>query len=122
MKSPVSLMPLKNWFGANKEMQISYFYQIVHENNPALKLTGQTLFPNWIKTLKNTNGNSDPPHGILNTGGTFYRTFNLDAAQTGDTGEPKFEDGSVLSSFGTGENLRTYTNRTGIAPVNPGWQ
>jgi hypothetical protein len=84
-------------------------------------LTGQTIFPNWIKTMK--EGSTD----IWDVGGSaaapFSAMFFISSTKSGDTGEPKFMDGTVLSSIGQPSFLKyTYTNRTGITPVYPNWQ
>jgi hypothetical protein len=120
MTAPVDLTPLRNWFAANRQINAETAFGYIHKNNPALKLTGQKIFPNWLKSMKNTNGN---PIIIENqVYSVLYQAFYLDAAQTGDTGEPQFEDGSVLSSMGTPpSNIYTYTNRTGIT-VSSNWK
>ncbi|MDR1437115.1 MAG: hypothetical protein LBI65_03245 [Candidatus Symbiothrix sp.] len=101
-------------------------------------MTGQILFPNWIKTMKLKQG--DKP--VWNVENAFYQTFLLANSQSGNS-EPRFEDGTtVLSSLGTpdidnviitydmdgGEiitttkNKGTYTNRGGITPIYNNWK
>jgi len=46
----------------------------------------------------------------------------MPSTKTGDTGEPRFEDGTVLSSIGApSSNRQTFTNRFGIWAVNSNW-
>ena len=92
--------------------------QDTHTNNTNLTLSGQIILPNWIKTA--TQQIATP---IWNASSAFYRTFYMPSTKTGDTGEPRFEDGTVLSSIGApSSNRQTFTNRSGIMPVNSNWQ
>jgi hypothetical protein len=89
----------------------------MHYDNLNLKLSGQRIFPDWIKTLKDSN--STP---VWNVQSAFWSMFALASAQSGDTGEPKFQDGTVLSSLGApNQNTKTYLNRTDIT-VNAQWK
>jgi len=114
LTSSIDLTPLSGWFSDNRDFNsASYFLASTHLDNPNLTLTGQTVLPNWIKTATQ---NGTP---VWNGTYTFYQTFYLPSAQGGDTGEPKFQDGTVLSSIGEPNSARqTYTNRTGISPLN----
>jgi hypothetical protein len=112
--TPIDITPLSGWFDANTSISnlASFLYE-AHCGNLALKLEGQKIFPNWIKTLKQ---GAIP---ILNVPEAFYYSFGCTASQAGDTEEPKFEDGTVLSSIGEPNSARgTYTHRTGITPLN----
>ena len=117
LTDPINLTSLSNWFGSNRSFVILYdFMASAHFNNPNLILSGQTIFPDWLKTATE---NGTP---IWNTR-AFSGTFYLPTAQGGDTGEPKFQDGTVLSSIGQpNTNNQTYTNRTGVTPVNTNWK
>jgi hypothetical protein len=87
----------------------------MHYGNSKLNLTGQKIFPNWIKTLK-VYGSS-----VVLASQAFQETFLCGSAKSDDTAEPAFEDGTPLSSIGEPNNARnTYKNRTGITPQNNG--
>gem|GEM_PF-1469207 len=118
LTDPIDLSPLSGWFSANRSFTaLSSLLQQTHSDNTNLNLTGQTILPNWIKTAKlNTTD-------IWQTTMSFHRTFYVSSTIAGDTGEIKFMDGTVLSSIGTPTtNKQTYTNRTGITPVNSNWK
>jgi len=114
--TPVNLTPLSGWFSNNRSFtSLDSFLSSTHSDNTNLTLNGQTIFPNWIKTA--TQGVTP----IWNV--SLSRIFYLSSTQGGDTGEVKFQDGTVLSSLGVPSlNRLTYTGRTGIAPVNINWQ
>ena len=118
LTTPINLTPLTNWFSSGRSfVNLSSFLDHTHHTNSSLTLSGQTIFPNWIKTA--TEGGTP----IWNVADTFAQTFNPSSTKAGDTGEPKFQDGSVLSSLGTPNvNRQTYTNRSGITPVNSNWK
>jgi hypothetical protein len=121
LTEPVDITHLSGWFSASRNFSnLAYFLYRTHYNNTALKLTGQTIFPDWIQTA--TYGSSNSP--VINESYSFNNMFSLISAKGGDTGEPKFEDGNVLSSLGTpSSNKETYKNRTGIIlPANSNWQ
>jgi hypothetical protein len=112
----IDLTPLAGWFNDNNKItQLSDFLSYTHYNNSSLKLTGQIIFPNWIKKIGGAS--------MLSVSSNFNRTFYFLNSQSGDSGEPQFMDGTVLSSLGTpNTNKQTYTNRTGITPLNTGWK
>jgi len=121
LTSPIDATPLTDWFNDGRlfwpDGGLFEVFRRTHYNNPNLILNGQVIFPNWVKTM------NEPYHsgGIEDIPGTFEGTFYLPISQGGDTGEPKFEDGTVLSSIGEPRNARqTYTGRTGITPLNNG--
>ena len=116
LTSPIDLTPLSDWFASNRSFtaNINGFLRETHANNPNLALTGQTIYPNWIKTAKQNSID------IWNTSNAFYQTFYLSTAQGGDTGEPKFQDGTVLSSIGSPiTSNQAYRNRTGLTSLVP---
>jgi hypothetical protein len=117
LTAPVNLTPLAGWFSANNSItSISNFLSSIHYNNTSLTLSGQVIFPDWIKIISASNGRKAKDEG-------FSQTFYLSTAKGGDTGEPKFQDGTVLSSLGTPvTNRSTYYNRTGINPVPTNWK
>ncbi|MDR1562575.1 MAG: hypothetical protein LBS54_05785, partial [Dysgonamonadaceae bacterium] len=108
---------LSGWFKENTKItDLSYFLAGTHFKNPSLDLKGQTIFPDWIKTL--TQGAAD----IENVSSAFLQMFYCGSPKGGDTAEPKFEDGDPLSSLGKpSSNRETYTNRN-ISPVNDNWK
>ena len=118
LTTPINLYELSGWFNPGRSFgDAEMFLRAIHADNFNLNLTGQIIFPNWAKTI--TQGATP----LLGMSEFFSRTFYLSSAKSGDTGEPKFEDGSVVSSIGTpSSNRETYTNRTGISPVNSNWQ
>ena len=117
LTAPVDLIPLANWFSSGRSFTSLGILSNAHYNNPNLTLSGQTIFPDWIKTATE---NGTP---IWNVDSVFLGTFRTESTKAGDTGEPKFQDGSVLSSLGTPTtNTRTYYDRSGITPVNPNWK
>jgi hypothetical protein len=116
LTAPIDLTPLKNWFSGNRQITVSHFLYNTHYNNNSLTLSGQTIFPNWVKTIA-TN--------IQNVQGAFERTFYLNAEKTDDSAEPQFEDNTSLSSLGNPNSMgntskETYTNRTSITSLNIG--
>jgi len=122
---PIDLTPLSNWFNTYKPpSHPSFMYRTHYNITSNLNLTGQTIFPDWVKwimiiagDMENADENSNCPSFF------FCQTFYVETTKTNDTGEPKFEDGSVLSDIGEPDmNRQTYTGRTGIWPLNPGWQ
>ncbi|MDR1562955.1 MAG: hypothetical protein LBS54_07755 [Dysgonamonadaceae bacterium] len=120
LEAPIDLTPLAGWFKENTSMMnLDFFLAHTHQNNTSLKLEGQTIFPIWIKTLEIGSGTL-----IKDVRSSFFEMFRCNPQkQTDDSGEPKFQDGSVLSSLGTpNNNPLTYTGRFGFNPVNPGWQ
>jgi len=118
LTTPIDLTPLSGWFSDNHSFTSWYnFLGNIHENNPNLTLSGQTIFPNWMKTV--ARGTTP----IWNDPNNFRRMFGMSSTKTGDTGEPKFQDGTVLSSLGAPDtNNQTYDNRSGITPVNTNWK
>jgi len=118
MTETIDLTPLSEWFSSNRSFSyLNRFLYETHMNNPNLTLSGQMILPNWIKTA--TQGATS----IWNVLSTFYRTFYTSTTKNGDTGEPRFQDGTVLSSLGTPTtNNQAYTNRSGITPVNTNWK
>jgi hypothetical protein len=118
LKQPINLTPLRDWFSSGRTtISLSNFLFNTHCNNTSLKLSGQIIFPNWVKTIK--QGTTTP---IQDVSSAFSQTFYLDPPeQGGDTGEPKFEDGTVLSSLRNPSSAKsTYTNRTGITSTSIG--
>jgi hypothetical protein len=119
LSTPINFTPLSGWFNDNTSIAIANsLFHFVHYNNPNLRLSGQIIFPNWLKTLKYG------AEALINVEyQSFYQMFRLDSAQGGDTGEPKFQDGTVLSSMGIPRlNWQVYLNRTGITPLNSNWK
>ncbi|MDR1562805.1 MAG: hypothetical protein LBS54_06970 [Dysgonamonadaceae bacterium] len=98
LKAPINLIPLKNWFQENHSIaHLWHFLNSTLSFNPSLNLTGQKIFPNWIKTLKEAG------KSIKDVEYAFWSTFicsSYNQKITGDTGEPEFEDSTVLSSLG----------------------
>jgi hypothetical protein len=117
LTAPINLAPLSGWFSANTTVtDLTNILTGAHDENTSLKLSGQIIFPNWLKTMKQTDGQTAKDVGL-------YRTFYLSTAKSDDTGEPKFQDGTSLSSMGTpSSNRQTYGGRTGIVPENLYWQ
>ena len=115
---PVNLAQLPDWFSPNTSIaNLASFLGFAHYNNTSLVLSGQRIFPNWMKTM--TQGSTS----IWNAGTSFYQTFYVPSSKAGDTGEPRFMDGTVLSSIGQpSTNRQTYTNRSGITPVYTNWK
>jgi hypothetical protein len=106
LMQPIDLTPLKDWFKGNSTINLSNFLYGTHADNTSLKLSGQIIFPNWVKTIKQ---GTTP---IQNTD-AFIATFSLLTPQGGDTGEPRFEDGTTLSSLGNPSTRKgTYEGRT----------
>ncbi|MDR1562319.1 MAG: hypothetical protein LBS54_04435 [Dysgonamonadaceae bacterium] len=99
---------------------LNNFLAHTHQYSPSLKLEGQKIFPNWIKTLK--QGTTTP---IQEINRSFYRMFYCSTPPfASDTSEPKFQDNTVLSSLGpplNPPNKQTYTGRSGFDPINTGW-
>jgi hypothetical protein len=121
LNAPIDITPLSGWFTANTSIDnLTSFLGATHNNNPSLILTGQPIFPDWIKTLKQGGTGT----AIWNVSTSFSNLFALPSIQSGDTGEPKFQTGNVvLSSIGVpSSNKRTYTNRTSITPSNSNWK
>jgi hypothetical protein len=117
LTSPIDMTPLSGWFNNNTSLvRLGNFLSGTHFNNTSLKLTGQTILPNWIKTIKQGNTN------ILNVSGTFSQTYYVEHTKYDDTGEIRFQDGTVLSSLGAIGGGGTYANRSGIIPVNSEWK
>jgi hypothetical protein len=119
LTSPIDLTPLAGWFNADHSIDnVSYFLGFTHYNNTSLDLTGQKIFPDWIQTL--TEGVTE----IEDVSYAFYQMFYCGSAKGGDSGEPTFEDGNVLSSLGTpSTNKGTYTGRTDInTSPNTNWK
>ncbi|MDR1562915.1 MAG: hypothetical protein LBS54_07550, partial [Dysgonamonadaceae bacterium] len=121
LKAAINLTHLSGWFDtAGRSITTNGFLYHTHYNNISLNLTGQKIFPNWIKTLK--QGTAETP--IKDVTSAFERMFSCEQEKSDDTAEPEFEDGTVLSSLGVPSNpsnKRTYTNRN-ISPVNDGWK
>jgi hypothetical protein len=119
IKNPTDFTPLSGWFDDNTSIgALTYFLYATHDRNSSLKLSGQVIFPNWIKTL--TDSSNTP---VRNVDFTFAVMFACIPDQGGDTGEPKFQDGTVLSSLGAKVYpCLTYKGRTGITPASTGWQ
>jgi hypothetical protein len=111
LNAPVDLTPLSSWFSNNRPIDyLSDFLYATHSDNTSLTLSGQRIFPNWIKTMQQSGAS------ILNVSGTFSYTFHLSSGKekSGDS-EPKFQDSTVLSSLGNPSSLKhTYQGRTGI--------
>jgi hypothetical protein len=122
LTKPIDLKPLRNWFPENHTItNLTNFLYSTHYDNDSLILDGQTIFPNWVKTIK--QGITQAATSIQNVSNAFYRTFYLNSAKDGDTGEPEFENGTVLSSLIIqGSNKQTYTNRADITPLNSNWK
>ncbi|MDL2327467.1 hypothetical protein LJC64_02245 [Ruminococcaceae bacterium OttesenSCG-928-A11] len=124
LQLPIDFTQLSKWFLPNRLIPYHYvtlsdFLYRTHYNNTSLVLNNQRLLPSWMKTLTNQNNMKY----VWNTNNSFYRTFYMSDNKDGDTGEIRFEDGTVLSSVGTPEtNREIYTNRSGIAPVNSNWK
>ena len=118
LTTPMNLSPLSGWFGAGRSFSnLASFLANIHYYNSNLTLTGQTIFPNWIKTM--TEGSTP----IRNVSSAFSGAFRTESTKAGDTGEPRFMDGTVLSSIGApNSNRGTYTGRTGITPLNSNWK
>jgi hypothetical protein len=124
LTSAIDLTQLSGWFdpAGRSIANLEAFLFYTHKENPALNLTGQKIFPDWIQTLKEGTPPTTTP--IKDAHFSFKNMFSCSPAKPiADTGEPKFEDGSVLSSLGTPSNNNSaYTGRTGFSPVNTGWQ
>jgi hypothetical protein len=124
---PISLIPLADWFSTDRSFASVYgFLSYAHYYNTNLQLTGQVILPDWVKTAKQGAipiYDADQISSSDNFRIPFYYTFSLSSAKTGDTAEPKFQDGTPLSSLGIpSKNLRTYYNRSDITPINSNWQ
>jgi hypothetical protein len=119
LENPIDLTPLSGWFNATTSVSnLSNFLASIHYGNTSLRLSGQIIFPNWIKTIQ------EGTTPILDID-ALSLMFAINAATplSGDTGEPKFEDESVLSTLGTpSSNKRTYTYRNDITPINNNWK
>ena len=108
---PIDFTPLASWFSSNRsfDMMGSFLHQ-TQNNNDNLDLTGQIIFPNWMKTM-NENGTA------VGDTDAFYETFALWSVKSDDIAEPKFMNGTTLSSIVGGVPSAlpgTYTGRTGI--------
>jgi hypothetical protein len=132
LTKPIDFLPLSGWFSGTRAMtNLTGFLDRTHNNNPGFTLTGQFIFPAWIKTMKLTD---ETP--IWKVENAFFRTFYLGASQNNNT-EPTFQGGTTtLSSLGNPtvpnlistdpetsistytDNKGTYTNRNGITPSN----
>jgi hypothetical protein len=123
LEQPIDLMPLKDWFTDNQKINsLSYFLAYTHAYNDSLTLKGQTIFPNWVKTIEQGTTEEDTTP-IQDVAGTFYQTFYLSSTKDDDTAEPQFEGppSTPLSSLGNpGTRKYTYTNRTGITSTSIG--
>jgi len=115
---PIDFTPMMGWFNSGRSFTtMGNFLYGTHQNSPNLTLSGQIILPNWIKTVTQ----SVTP--IWNVSNAFSRTFYVTSTKNGDTGEPRFQDGTELSSISTPtSNRQTYTNRSGITPVNSNWK
>jgi hypothetical protein len=132
LTAPVDLCPLSGWFTAGRFIDnLTGFLSHTHYYNSGFTLSSdQKIFPNWIKTMKQTQDAID----IWNVPDAFFRTFAIGGPPQTNHTEPLFEDGSTtLSSLGnptipntisidqygssTTNNKGTYTNR-GITPDN----
>jgi hypothetical protein len=129
LTAPVNLTPLSGWFSADKAMNLTNFLAYTHYNNYNFTLSSQPIFPNWIQTMKLTDGTP-----IWNVTGAFFRTFALAGTQNGNS-EPTFQNGTTLSSMGEPSiqnnmttideyitNKETYKNRNGFIPDNNNWK
>jgi hypothetical protein len=110
---------LSGWFSANHSIgNLTNFLAHTHNSDNSLRLTGQSIFPDWIQTLKQ----GETP--ITDVSGSFLQTFIV-GTKTDDTGEPTFENGTTTLSDGVGNlnsNRQAYTGRTNINPSKSGWK
>jgi len=118
--TPTNLTPTSGWFAPNRSFTSlgSFLFSTHYDNTSLLLKYGQTpIFPNWLKTVTQAGT------PILDVSNFARRAFYLEALQIGNTGEPTFEDGKVLSELGAPSgNKQTYTNRDGISAVYPNWK
>ncbi|MDR0398085.1 MAG: hypothetical protein LBH36_02805 [Candidatus Nomurabacteria bacterium] len=115
LTQPINLIPLKDWFKDNESVtNLSHFLNSTHGDNTNLVLNGQTIFPNWIKTIKQS---TTPVYEVSNS---FYRMFY--GTKTDNSVEPTFEDDTPLSSIGTPNSDRQTYYGTNITPVNSNWK
>ncbi|MDR1561777.1 MAG: hypothetical protein LBS54_01650 [Dysgonamonadaceae bacterium] len=134
LEDPIDLTPLSGWFKNNTTItNLLNFLYGTHYSNTALNLTGQKIFPNWIKTLRGGTGPSTTINDIKNVPAALYQMFFCDSPKGGDTGEPEFEDDTdpitglivKLSDLGNPSNTKyTYQGRTGITslPIGDNWK
>jgi hypothetical protein len=119
LEQPIDFTPLKNWFDSNNMINYSLaFLMQTHFGNNSLTLSGQVIFPNWVKKIKHGGTTS-----LLDVASSFQQTFSVyvNMLKDGDTGEPRFENGEVLSSWGNPSIPKsTYTGRTDITNLNIG--
>jgi hypothetical protein len=110
---PIDMTPLAGWFSANRTfVSLERFLAITYHMDYALSLSGQVIFPNWMKTAKEGTA------PIYDATGSFHFTFTYSKG----TAEPKFQDGTALSSVGTpATNKETY-RWANITPVNSNWK
>jgi hypothetical protein len=139
LAAPIDLLPLSGWFSNYRPMSnLEFFLSHTHQANPGFTLSGQSIFPDWIKTMTMTmtQGTTTP---IWNVRNAFFRTFSLGSSQSGNT-EPTFQDNNTtLSSLDvpdvsnlistnpdgsttTTKNKGTYTNRNGFTPSYNNWK
>jgi hypothetical protein len=105
LKEAINLVPLTEWFNGNTTINnMNYFLASTHYNNSSLHLEGQIIFPNWIKTMKNRGGKL--PRDLEYS---FYSMFRTLSTKEGDSDEPKFMDGTDLSSLGVPSTYDKYT-------------
>ena len=118
LANPINFTSFSNWFSSGRSFtSLDSFLYRSHSGNTNLTLTSQTILPNWMKTV--TEGTTP----VWNVTDAFYQMFRTSSAKAGDTGEPRFQDNSVLSSIGTPPtNRETFANRSGITPLTSNWK
>ena len=125
LTNPVDITPLAGWFTTSRSFErLDRFLWQTHAGNSSLVLTttNATILPNWIKTMTQLGT------PIWNVGEDAYsysfgQMFYQGSTSGSDTSEVKFVDNTALSSIGQPDgNHQTYTNRTGITPLNINWK
>jgi hypothetical protein len=114
---PMDLSAINDWPVTSVGDQ---FLMSAHNDNTSLLDISGFRVPNWAKSAIQAGIASSSYGGIM---GMMSSTFALPSAKTTVGGEPRFMDGSFISSVGTpADNYATYKNRSSITPLNPNWK
>jgi hypothetical protein len=117
LTAPIDLSVIDDWPVTSVGDQ---FLMSTHNANTSLLDISGFRVPNWAK-LAIASGITGSSYGGIS--GMLASTFALSSATTTTGGEPKFMDGSFISSIGTpADNYGTYKNRSSITPVNSNWK